>query len=260
MLDDPLLWAVFITESKEQVQYIRDGLLRLEGDPENLEVIGNMCNNAHSLKGSAQMMNLQDVARFARGLEYLLRSIQQKEVVFGEAIGNGIEGQLNVLTQLIEGVDSEKPLGENLESLGTREENTNVEEIPVSDAGLSTILLVDDTETVRIRAQHILQDGGYGVVTAVDGLDALRKLEDQAFAGVMTDIEMPDMDGLTLTRKIRANPKFAKLPILIVSSLSGKTDLQKGLDAGANAYLTKSTSGRGGIVDKWRELLGDGSD
>lgn len=101
------------------------------------------------------------------------------------------------------------------------------------------ILLAEDSITTRIHERRILESAGYEVVPAVDGLDAWNQLSRRSFDAVVTDILMPNMDGLELTRKIRANKKFASLPVILVTSLSSEDDRKLGLEAGADAYLTK---------------------
>jgi two-component system chemotaxis sensor kinase CheA len=101
------------------------------------------------------------------------------------------------------------------------------------------VLLVEDSITTRTQEKRILETAGYFVVTAVDGLDALNKLSADTFDAVVSDVEMPNMDGLTLAEKIRQNSKYQDLPILLVTSLASDEDRKRGLQVGANAYLTK---------------------
>lgn len=101
------------------------------------------------------------------------------------------------------------------------------------------VLLVEDSITTRTQEARILENAGYEVVTAADGLEAWNKLAMRAFDAVVTDVLMPNLDGLGLAEKIRREPRYAELPIILVTSLSSDADKKRGLDAGANAYLTK---------------------
>ena len=102
------------------------------------------------------------------------------------------------------------------------------------------ILLAEDSITTRMQERRILEAAGYAVETAVDGLDAWNKLAIYAFDAVVSDVQMPRMSGLDLAEKIRKNRKFAELPIVLVTSLATEEDRRRGLEAGADAYISKS--------------------
>lgn len=102
------------------------------------------------------------------------------------------------------------------------------------------VLVVDDSMTSRMVISNILTHAGYAVQTAVDGADALRRLHGDSFDAVVSDVEMPNIDGFALTESIRADEKIANIPIVLVTSRSSEADRQRGLDAGANAYLVKN--------------------
>jgi two-component system, chemotaxis family, sensor kinase CheA len=101
------------------------------------------------------------------------------------------------------------------------------------------LLLAEDSITTRTQEKRILEGAGYEVVTAVDGADAYNKLATRSFDAVVSDVEMPNMTGIELTEKIRADRKHADLPIILVTSLATEEDQQRGLEAGANAYIAK---------------------
>ncbi len=102
-----------------------------------------------------------------------------------------------------------------------------------------SVLLVEDSITTRTQEKRILESGGYEVVTAVNGLDALEKLARRAFDAVVSDIMMPEMDGLALTTRIRGDKKNKELPVILVTTLASNEDKKRGLEAGANAYIPK---------------------
>jgi two-component system chemotaxis response regulator CheY len=77
------------------------------------------------------------------------------------------------------------------------------------------------------------------VVTAEDGMDALEKLPNQRIDLLITDINMPNIDGLKLITEVRANPEYKDLPIIILTSLNDEADIKKGMESGANSYLIK---------------------
>lgn len=101
------------------------------------------------------------------------------------------------------------------------------------------VLLAEDSITTRTQESRILTAAGFDVTTAVDGLDALRKLAREAFDVLVTDVNMPHLDGLGLARRVRGDARYAELPIILVTSLASDEDRMRGLEAGANAYITK---------------------
>jgi two-component system chemotaxis sensor kinase CheA len=121
------------------------------------------------------------------------------------------------------------------------------------------VLVVDDALTVRELQRGILERAGYDVRVAADGVQALRSLDSEPSDLVLTDIEMPVMDGFALTEAIRSHPTLANVPILILSSRSSEADRQRGLDAGADGYIVKSGFDEGGLLTAVHRLLGAGA-
>ena len=103
------------------------------------------------------------------------------------------------------------------------------------------VLLVDDSDVTREMVRRLLEDGGITVIGVGTSEEALHQMESQVFDCIVTDIEMPGMDGLGLTRAIRGSvtTPYADLPIVVVSTLDRPADRIAGLEAGADAYLTK---------------------
>ena len=117
------------------------------------------------------------------------------------------------------------------------------------------ILLAEDSVLVRIMEKRILEDAGYEVVAAVDGLDALNALGSRPFAAVVSDIMMPNMDGLTLTARIRQEPHYRDLPVILVTSLASDDDKRRGLEVGANAYIPKPSFDQRVLLDTLQRLI-----
>ncbi|MBU4263584.1 MAG: hybrid sensor histidine kinase/response regulator [Proteobacteria bacterium] len=119
----------------------------------------------------------------------------------------------------------------------------------------TSILLVEDSALIRAMEKRILEDGGYEVVTAVDGVDGLNSLDSRPFAAVVSDIMMPNMDGLALTARIRAEPRYQDMPVILVTSLASDEDKRRGLDAGANAYIPKPSFDQRILLDTLKRLI-----
>jgi len=117
------------------------------------------------------------------------------------------------------------------------------------------VLLADDSITTRTQEKRILESAGYEVVTAVDGADAFHKLATRAFDALVTDVEMPNMDGLALAERIRRDPKYTELPIILVTSLASDADRRRGVEVGANAYIPKGTFDQTVLLNALRRLV-----
>jgi two-component system chemotaxis sensor kinase CheA len=117
------------------------------------------------------------------------------------------------------------------------------------------ILLVEDSIATRTQEKRILESAGYEVVTAVDGLDGFNKLSTRSFDGVVSDIQMPNLDGLGLATKIRQNQEYSELPIILVTSLASDEDKRKGAEAGANAYITKASFNQEVLIETLKRLV-----
>ncbi|MDQ1491874.1 MAG: two-component system, chemotaxis family, sensor kinase CheA, partial [Actinomycetota bacterium] len=127
---------------------------------------------------------------------------------------------------------------------------------PVDDAAPPSILVADDALVVRELQRSILEQAGYRVLVAEDGHAALGTLTRERVDLLLTDVDMPGMNGFDLTRAVRAHPDLQNLPVVILSSKSSAEDHQEGLDAGADAYIVKESFGEAMLLDAVQRLLG----
>lgn len=104
---------------------------------------------------------------------------------------------------------------------------------------MKTIMTVDDSASVRQMVTLVLRDAGYEVIEAVDGADGLSKLKSQELHLFLTDINMPNMDGLEFTRRVRAMPQFKFVPIVLLTTESHPEKKKEGKAAGATAWIVK---------------------
>ncbi len=116
------------------------------------------------------------------------------------------------------------------------------------------VLLVDDSFVTREMERRVLEDAGFEVTTAADAEEALASLGERTFDCMVTDVEMPGMDGFELTRQVRRIPALAHLPIVVVTTRDRPEDRLQGLQAGADAYLTKQRLDAGELVKLVRRL------
>ncbi len=117
------------------------------------------------------------------------------------------------------------------------------------------VLVVEDSYTARAMLQAVLETSGYRVLTAVDGLDALDRLGSAEIDVLVSDVEMPRLDGFELTRQVRSMPALQHLPIILVTALESAEQRARGLEVGANAYLVKSSFDDRNLLDAVAALL-----
>jgi two-component system chemotaxis sensor kinase CheA len=130
------------------------------------------------------------------------------------------------------------------------------EAAPVEIDAVPCVLVADDALLVRELQRSILEQAGYRVLVAEDGHAALGTLTRERVDLVLTDVEMPGMNGFDLTRAIRAHPDLQNLPVVILTSKTSAEDHQEGLDAGADAYIVKESFGEAILLAAVERLLG----
>lgn len=118
-----------------------------------------------------------------------------------------------------------------------------------------TVLVAEDSITSRMLLKNILEAAGYEVETAVDGLDAFTRLHHRIFAAVVSDVDMPRMNGFDLTVKIRSDRQLANVPVVLVTALDSRADRERGIAVGANAYIVKSSFDQSNLLEVLRRLL-----
>ncbi len=104
---------------------------------------------------------------------------------------------------------------------------------------MPSILAVDDSASMRQMVSFTLKGAGYDVVEAVDGVDALNKAKSKKFDCVVTDVNMPNKDGITLIKELRTLPDYKFVPMLMLTTESGSDKKQQGKEAGATGWIVK---------------------
>ena len=124
------------------------------------------------------------------------------------------------------------------------------------EAARKRILVVDDSLTVRELQRKLLLNRGYEVAVAVDGMDGWNALRSEDFDLLITDIDMPRMDGIELVTLLRRDTRLQSLPVMVVSYKDREEDRRRGLDAGADYYLAKASFHDDALLDAVVELIG----
>lgn len=126
---------------------------------------------------------------------------------------------------------------------------------PATTPTKTSLLLVEDSLVIRTQMKRILEGAGYEVTAAVNGLDGWNKLREGHFAAVISDVQMPELDGFGLTARIRQLAEYEELPVILVTTLADASDRRRGAEVGANAYITKGTFDQGVLLDTLARLV-----
>jgi two-component system, chemotaxis family, sensor kinase CheA len=136
-----------------------------------------------------------------------------------------------------------------------RPQRESVSRAPSDRPEQLTILVVDDSITTRTMEKSLLEAEGYRVQVAVDGVDAWTLLKSEHFDLVLSDVDMPRMNGLDLTLRIRADDNLSDLPVVLVTALESREDKERGIEVGANAYVVKSSFDQANVLGTIRRLI-----
>jgi two-component system chemotaxis sensor kinase CheA len=126
---------------------------------------------------------------------------------------------------------------------------------PVEAAARKRVLIAEDSITTRTLVKSILEAAGYEVTAAADGAAAWQVLQEQGTDLLVSDVEMPRMDGFALTEAVRGSKRFAELPVVLVTSRETEADKARGVSVGANAYLVKSAFDQRSLLETIAQLL-----
>jgi len=124
-----------------------------------------------------------------------------------------------------------------------------------SRAAARRLLVADDSVTTRTLEKTVLEAAGYEVITASDGAEAWHLLQERGADLVISDVEMPRMDGFGLTEAVRGSRRFRDLPVILLTALDNERDRARGLEAGADAYLVKSAFDQTVLLRTVEQLL-----
>jgi two-component system chemotaxis sensor kinase CheA len=118
-----------------------------------------------------------------------------------------------------------------------------------------SVLVVDDSLMTRTLEKNIIESYGYYVEMAVDGQDALLKLQNRDFDIIVSDVQMPNMNGLELAKEIRQSKKYKHIPVILVTALESIEDKKRGIEVGADAYIVKSSFDQSNLLETIKRLI-----
>ena len=118
-------------------------------------------------------------------------------------------------------------------------------------------MIAEDSMITAELEKNILANAGYEVDVAIDGIDAMDKLHEKKYDLLVTDVDMPKMDGFELTAKVRADKRLKDLPVIMVTGREKVEDKRKGIEVGADAYILKKEFDQSNLLNTIKRLIGE---
>ena len=207
--------------------------------------------------GAGAWLTVAVLAHAGRRIAFQVDGVLDEQQVMVKSLGRQLKHVRNVAGAAILGSGKIVPvlnISDLMQSAvrSAAPAQTAAEESP-ADKG--RILVAEDSITARTLLRNILQTAGYQVTTAVDGADAFAQARAGDFDLIVSDVDMPKMSGFELTRKIRDDEKLGELPVVLVTALESSEDRERGVDAGANAYIVKSSFDQSNLLEVVRKLV-----
>jgi two-component system, chemotaxis family, sensor kinase CheA len=236
--------------------------LQLDGQAVSLVRLAEVLELSHPHATDASVDNLPAVVLAAaeRRIAFLVDAVLGEQEVLVKRLGPQLRRVRNIAGATILGAGQVVPvlnIPDVLKSAVRTSAAPGSTTAPVEpqEARRTSILVVEDSITARMLYKNLLEAAGYQVMTAVDGVDGLTQLRSSAVDLVVSDVDMPRLNGLDLTAQIRRDTKLAHLPVILVTALESRQDRERGLEVGANAYIVKSSFSQSDLLEVIRRLV-----
>lgn len=238
------------------------------GRAENRETV-TIGGEPFSFAWLAPVLGLAGKADFGEHIPVLLLSAGGRKIVFGvdeifgeeDVLVKGLGPQLkkvrNISGAAVLGTGRPVPIiniPDLLRSAAAAGGGLAVKAEPRMEVKKRSVLVAEDSITSRMLLKNILETAGYAVMTAVDGVDAWTLLKTEKFDVIVSDVEMPRMDGFELTARLRSDKGLEEIPVVLVTALETREDRERGIEAGANAYMIKSSFNQNNLLEIIKRL------
>ena len=236
--------------------------IRVDGEPVSLVRLANVLELADRTTELPELIQAVLVCAAGTRIAFLVDEVMGEQEVLLKSFGRQLSRVRNVagvtvlgsgmVVPILNAPDLLKSAVKAASFATAREAAAGVEEI----AGRRpSVMVVEDSITTRSLLKNILETAGYSVATAVDGIDAFTRLKSEEFDIVVSDVDMPRMNGFDLTAKIRDDKGLTEMPVVLVTALASREDRERGVDVGANAYIVKSSFDQSNLLEVIRKLI-----
>jgi CheY-like chemotaxis protein len=225
-----MMFELLRLQAQTQAQVLTNCALSLARDPLAPEQLNACAAAACSFERTAEMVGLTAGAELARTVEECLAAARRGE----------IELQQDLISLILQSVDLLDNMA-RLPAVPTLHDTFAELDRQQQQPHCKPILVVDDSPDMRELERKLLKYRGYDVVAVDNGIDAWYQILSGNYGLVLTDVDLPGLDGIQLIRLIRNDPRFVRLPILIACDNDNPQQRWRGFDAGANYYVVKGT-------------------
>jgi two-component system chemotaxis sensor kinase CheA len=262
----PAMYVVKVVRVKtEEIKSVESReTISVDGEPVSLTRLADVLelSSPRALRNASDLQQLVILATSNTRIAFQVDEVLGELEVLQKGMGRQLSRVRNVAGATVLGNGRVAPIlnvtdllksAVKIASFSTRRDNninTDENEIPVH-----SVLVVEDSITTRTLLKNILESAGYDVVTAVDGIDACAKLEKGRFDIVISDVEMPRMNGFDFTARIRSDKNLGELPVVLVTALASREDRERGIDVGANAYIVKGDFDQSNLLEVIKKLI-----
>ncbi len=259
------------TSNVERVARIRKDIIKTVGNRDTIEVNGQ----AVPLVRLGEVLGLPRSVKKVEDTEYIpvlilraaetrvsfsVETILQEQEVLVKTLGKQLSRVRNVAGATVLGSGRLVPIlnvPDLIKSASRGARGGIGPAIRVEEPASTTksVLVVEDSITSRMLLKNILESSGYQVTTSVDGLEAWNALKRDPFDLVVSDVEMPRMNGFELTAQIRGDERLSEIPVVLVTSLGSREDRERGIEVGANAYIVKGNFDQNNLLETVERLV-----
>ena len=236
--------------------------IQLDGEALSLLVLADALGIPHGpdRDGENPFITVAVLGIGERRIAFVVDAVLGEREVLVKGLGKQIRRLRNIAGATILGTGEVVPILDVPDLLGSPLETTaGLFKIKAGEGSgkrrRKSILVAEDSITSRTLLKNILESAGYDVKTAVDGQEAFTSFKSGSFDLVVSDVEMPRMDGFELTERIRSHRKFAKTPVVLVTGRESREDRERGIDVGANAYIVKSSIDQGNLLEVIKSMI-----
>ncbi|MBI5570209.1 MAG: hybrid sensor histidine kinase/response regulator [Desulfomonile tiedjei] len=263
--------VVIPTANVERVARIRRDLIKTVGNRDTIEVNGQAMPlvrlgdilelpRLEKRNGDSDFLPVMILRAAEMRVSFSVDSILQEQEVLVKPLGKQLARVRNVAGATVLGSGKLVPILNVPDLIKSAVKRTYAGSGPAMkieqlEHQRKSVLVVEDSITSRMLLKNILESSGYLVTTTVDGVDAWTALKRDPFDLVVSDVEMPRMDGFQLTANIRGDEKLADLPVVLVTSLGSREDRERGIDVGANAYIVKGSFDQNNLLETVARLV-----
>jgi two-component system chemotaxis sensor kinase CheA len=219
------------------------------------DVLG-LKNGDLRLRADDSPMQALMLASAGNQMAFLVDEVLQEQEVLVKGLGSQLSRVRNISGATVLGNGKVAPILNVVDLMVSASKIAPAAAVPAGEhQQVRSVLVVEDSITARALLKGILESAGYDVTSAFDGVDALTALKTRQFDLVVSDVEMPRMNGFELTEIIRADRGLSELPVVLVTALESREDRERGIDVGANAYIVKSSFEQSNLLEVVRRLI-----